>query len=33
MAVKTGISMISFVITKEMRRKASSNSYMNYNVN
>lgn len=27
MAVKTGVSMISFVITKEMRRKASSNSY------
>lgn len=26
-AVKTGVSMISFVITKEMRRKASSNSY------
>lgn len=27
MAVKTGVSMISFVITKEMRKKASSNSY------
>jgi len=27
MAVKTGVSMISFVITKEMRRKATSNSY------
>lgn len=27
MAIKTGISMISFVITKEMRKKASSNSY------
>ena len=27
MAIKTGVSMISFVITKEMRRKASSNSY------
>ena len=27
MAVKTGVSMISFVITKEMRRKESSNSY------
>jgi len=26
-AVKTGVSMISFVITKEMRRKVSSNSY------
>lgn len=26
-AVKTSVSMISFVITKEMRRKASSNSY------
>ena len=24
MAIKTGVSMISFVITKEMRRKASS---------
>jgi hypothetical protein len=24
MAVKTGVSMISFVITKEMRRKAAS---------
>ena len=37
MAIKTGVSMISFVITKEMRKKASSNSYkidcMNYNVN
>jgi hypothetical protein len=27
MAVKTGVSMISFIITKEMRKKASSNSY------
>ena len=27
MAVKTSVSMISFVITKEMRKKASSNSY------
>ena len=27
MAIKTGVSMISFVITKEMRKKASSNSY------
>lgn len=27
MAVKTGVSMISFFITKEMRKKASSNSY------
>ena len=27
MAVKTGVSMISFVITKEMRRKESRNSY------
>lgn len=26
-AIKTGVSMISFVITKEMRKKASSNSY------
>lgn len=27
MAIKTGVSMISFVITKEMRKKASNNSY------
>lgn len=27
MSVKTGVSMISFVITKDMRRKASSNSH------
>lgn len=27
MAIKTGVSMISFVITKKMRKKASSNSY------
>ena len=27
MAVKIGVSMISFIITKEMRRKASSNSH------
>lgn len=25
--VKIGVSMISFIITKEMRRRASSNSY------
>lgn len=27
MTVKIGVSMISFIITKEMRRRASSNSY------
>ena len=27
MAVKIGVSMISFIITKEIIRKASSNSY------
>lgn len=27
MSIKTGVSMISFVITKEMRKNTSKNSY------